>query len=97
MQGKSKTVLDTGFPAGDSGFQTLAGFRIPWVESWFQSPGFRTLQAKKIQITSIGASRAGDFAMQTSSIVFSWRADARILFAHRVFDFEGKVNWGALK
>ena len=42
-----------------------------WPDSGFielnhgsQSPGFGTVQAKKIRITSIGAKRAGDFAVQ---------------------------------
>ena len=68
MQGNPRLsrTLDSVLGIPDSRRWRDSGF-LEWNHG-SQSPGFRTLQAKKIQITSIGANRAGDFAMQTSSI-----------------------------
>jgi len=64
MQGnpRQSCTLDSLLGIPDSKRWRDSGF-LEWNHG-SQRPGFRTLQAKKIQITSIGAKRTGDFAVQ---------------------------------
>ena len=48
---ESKTVLDSGFHAEDSGFQSLVGFRIPWPV--FQIPKPRIPDHPQVKISRI--------------------------------------------